>query len=148
LRGSLSRTAHPRRHHTLDKLDAGTETERYWELATGSNEKTRLKYAWHLVRNHSEQEASSSNDEHDSTEAAFLSSGRWAAIPEEDKGIKALRSKLSSMLSVHIAKRLPGVVEDMKRSRFGSTALTSSRTFCWLMLGRAPTTARIMVLLD
>ena len=126
-----ARAVDPKRERTLgvitqlDKLDAGTETERYWELATGSNEKTRLKYAWHLVRNRSEQEASSSNDERDVTEAAFLSSGRWAAIPEEDKGIKALRSKLSSMLSVHIAKSLPGVVEDMKRCAAERTAQLS-----------------------
>ncbi|KAK0639403.1 P-loop containing nucleoside triphosphate hydrolase protein [Cercophora newfieldiana] len=117
-----AKVADPKRERTigvitqLDKLEDGTETERYLDLATGSNEKARLKYAWHLVRNRSEKEASTSNDERDATEAAFLSSGAWSAIPEEDKGIKALRLKLSSILSAHIAKSLPGVVENMKRS--------------------------------
>jgi len=111
----------PRRERTLgvitqlDRLEPGTETERYLELAMGSNEKTRLKYPWHLVRNRSEKEASTSNDERDATEAVFLSSGAWSIIPEEDKGIKTLRSKLSKILAVHIVKSLPSVIEDMKR---------------------------------
>ncbi|KAK4455101.1 P-loop containing nucleoside triphosphate hydrolase protein [Podospora aff. communis PSN243] len=116
-----ARAVDPRRERTLgvitqlDKLEPGTETNRYIELATGSNEKTRLKYAWHLVRNRSEKEASTSNDERDATESVFLSSGPWSSIPEEDKGIRSLRSKLSNILSVHISKSLPSVVEDMKR---------------------------------
>ncbi|KAK1750503.1 P-loop containing nucleoside triphosphate hydrolase protein [Echria macrotheca] len=98
----------------LDKLDQ-EETEKYFQLATGNNETARLKYDWHLVRNRSPQEASLSADERDAIEASFLSSGVWAAIPEQDKGIKALREKLSTILSLHIAKSLPSVVEDMKR---------------------------------
>jgi len=123
----------PRRERTLgvitqlDRLEPGTETERYLELAMGSNEKTRLKYPWHLVRNRSEKEASTSNDERDATEAVFLSSGAWSIIPEEDKGIKTLRSKLSKILAVHIVKSLPSVIEDMKRC----AAERSAKLYVW-----------------
>ncbi|KAK0613926.1 P-loop containing nucleoside triphosphate hydrolase protein [Immersiella caudata] len=118
----------PRRERTLgvitqlDTLQPGSQTDRYMEIATGSNEETRLKYPWHLVRNRSEKESSTSNDERDATEAAFLSSSPWSSIPEEDKGIKCLRSKLSSILSIHIAKSLPSVVEDMRRCTADRTA--------------------------
>ncbi|KAL2133694.1 hypothetical protein VTI74DRAFT_1870 [Chaetomium olivicolor] len=99
----------------LDRLDPGSETEKYFEIACGNDETLKLRYPWHLLRNRSEKEAECSDDQRDATETDFLSSGIWSRLPEEDKGIGALRVKLSKIMSRHIAKSLPRVLEDMKK---------------------------------
>ncbi|KAL2016567.1 hypothetical protein VTK56DRAFT_3396 [Thermocarpiscus australiensis] len=99
----------------LDRLDPGSETEKYFKIARGGDETLKLRHSWHLVRNRSEKEAECSDDQRDTTETDFLSSGIWSRLPEEDKGIGALRVKLSKIMIRHIAKSLPRVLEDRKK---------------------------------
>jgi GTPase SAR1 family protein len=98
-----------------DELPAGSEKEdEYLEHARMNPNK--FQYGWHVVRNRSYEEQSSSFDERDETEKRFFSSSSWASLPRRQVGlgIDSLRQKLSKMLLDHISTSLPSIVQQLE----------------------------------
>ncbi|KOS20018.1 Interferon-induced GTP-binding protein Mx [Escovopsis weberi] len=119
----------PLRERTLgvitkpDKLETGTSEEAtYFQLAQNQEPAHTLKLGWHVLRNRDSREngeGSAGNprvpdQERDDNERAFLSSGIWENVPFHNKGVEALRSRLSGILTRHIQRSLPGLIEDIE----------------------------------
>ncbi|KAB5577910.1 P-loop containing nucleoside triphosphate hydrolase protein [Coniochaeta sp. 2T2.1] len=85
-------------------------------LSLALNEETRYKYAlgWHVLRNRTEDEGDISNEERDANEENLFQTAVWQHFPQNKKGIKALRQRLSKALYEHIKKNMPGLLEEIK----------------------------------
>ncbi|KAH8199463.1 hypothetical protein TruAng_006339 [Truncatella angustata] len=92
-----------------DTLDAGSDSERaYLELA--QNHDVHFRLGWHVLRNRDYTSRDATNDERDRQEEAFLAQGAWAALPQKQKGVAALRSRLSGVLTNQILEQLPELI--------------------------------------
>ncbi|KAM0325471.1 hypothetical protein ACHAQA_007458 [Verticillium albo-atrum] len=91
--------------------DSSEEAE-YHRLIRGSNSAQKLELGWHAIRNRAEYEIKLGP--RDTVEEEFFGSGVWASIPPANRGIGALRVKLSKILHGHIKKCLPAVLEDIQ----------------------------------
>ncbi|KAH6648581.1 P-loop containing nucleoside triphosphate hydrolase protein [Truncatella angustata] len=92
-----------------DTLDAGSDSERaYLELA--QNHDVHFRLGWHILRNRDYTSRDATNDERDRQEEAFLAQGAWAALPQKQKGVAALRSRLSGVLTNQILEQLPELI--------------------------------------
>jgi hypothetical protein len=106
-----------------DTLTPGSADEtKYVQLAKNQESALVFKHGWHVLRNRdsidndeqSDGASRTSDTERDQREAEFLSSGVWASLSPNNKGIDSLRQKLSKMLTRHIHQSLPGVIEDIQ----------------------------------
>lgn len=109
----------PQRQRTIgvitkpDLTRTGYISERtYVKVAKNQEGAHKLQLGWHVLRNRAEDETSL--EARDDIEEAFFKTGAWASIFREDRGIAALRRKLSRVLYNHIRNSLPGVVEDIE----------------------------------
>lgn len=75
-----------------------------------------LKYGWHVVRNRASDEPLDF-EARDRKEAEDLSKKVWKKVNNQDKGIKALRTKLSNVLIEHVTDKLPHVTETLRELR-------------------------------
>ncbi|KAM0277942.1 hypothetical protein ACHAQH_005486 [Verticillium albo-atrum] len=91
--------------------DSSEEGE-YNRLIRNNNTAHKLKLGWHAVRNCADYEGD--QGPRDKVEDDFFSSGIWASLPPTDRGISALRKKLSKVLHDHIKKSLPAVLDDIQ----------------------------------
>ena len=95
-----------------DTLDPGSDSERFYiELAQNLDVKFRL--GWHVLRNRKYAERHSTSAERDAVEAEFFSKGAWTSLKPSQKGVAALRLRLSHVLREHISKQLPRVIDDV-----------------------------------
>lgn len=113
-----------------DTLDAGSDSERaYLELA--QNRDVHFRHGWHVLRNRDYNSRNSSNEERDRAEERFLAQGAWAALPAKHKGIVALRSRLSDLLTGQILQELPELIKtvetELKRCSLALDKLGVSR---------------------
>ncbi|KAK9771410.1 putative Zn(2)-C6 fungal-type domain-containing protein [Seiridium cardinale] len=104
-----------------DKLDPASESERsYLELAQNKN--VKLDLGWHVLRNRSFAEMEDSSALRDSRETLFFQQEPWSCLPEDCKGVSALRTRLSTVLRDQILSHLPSVTADAKAGLKDSTA--------------------------
>ncbi|EME83982.1 uncharacterized protein MYCFIDRAFT_187187 [Pseudocercospora fijiensis CIRAD86] len=92
-------------------------------LRTASSEATWINLAqnnniyfelgWHMLKNRTEDEMDSTFESRNASERAFFSSGQYRDLPDTDKGITALRSKLSKLLFKHLKKELPNLQAEL-----------------------------------
>lgn len=96
-----------------DLLHAGATSEHeYLQVIRGRESVHNLALGWHVLRNRADYEKNSGP--RDTIEEQFFSSGTWVSIPRANRGVAALRAKLSHILHDHIKKSLPGVVQDIQ----------------------------------
>ncbi|KAF2158961.1 hypothetical protein M409DRAFT_71374 [Zasmidium cellare ATCC 36951] len=116
-----------------DRLNHNSESEAAY-LALARNEDVFFKLGWHVVKNRKFEEASFSIEERNASEAAFFRNSNFNAIPNECRGIDALRSRLSGLLFEHIKRELPNLRRDLdialaetttQLDRLGSTRATA-----------------------
>ncbi|ETS87298.1 hypothetical protein PFICI_01126 [Pestalotiopsis fici W106-1] len=113
-----------------DTLDVGSDSERaYHELA--QNRDVHFRLGWHVLRNRDYKSRDSTNGERDQAEDLFFSQGVWAAVARKNKGVTALRSRLSEVLTSHILEELPALLHsvetELKECSFDLEKLGTSR---------------------
>lgn len=77
------------------------------------NRAIALQYGWHVLKNRGFESRSVSINERDLEEANFFSRGKWREIPDEDRGSRMLRIKLSEILLEAVRESLPSIVSDI-----------------------------------
>lgn len=96
-----------------DLLRAGATSESdYLQVIRGREATHNLELGWHVLRNRADYEKDLGP--RDTIEEQFFNSGAWASIPRTNRGVAALRAKLSHVLHGHIRKSLPIVVQDIQ----------------------------------
>lgn len=92
-----------------DKLDRGELEDKFLQLLRNDKASSHfLKHGWHVLRNRGEGEPADF-DARDKAEAELFQSHPWTEFPDRNKGIASLREKLSRVLLMHIAGKLPHV---------------------------------------
>ncbi|KAK2018669.1 hypothetical protein LZ32DRAFT_653958 [Colletotrichum eremochloae] len=96
-----------------DLLPPGSSNENdYLQVVQGQDTANNLRLGWHVLRNRADYEKDIGP--RDTVEEEFFKSGAWKSIPAEDRGVAALRAKLSHILHDHIKRNLPAVLRDIK----------------------------------
>lgn len=113
----------PERQRTLGvitKPDVETSDENttaHIQLAKNQESTHYLELGWHVLRNLDSSKANIDAhdfDARDANEAAYFTSGHWSSIPETDRGIGLLRTKLSKILYRHTQKSIYRVIDDIE----------------------------------
>ncbi|KAK8127637.1 dynamin family protein [Apiospora sp. TS-2023a] len=96
-----------------DRIDQGSETERYYiELAQNGN--VKLTLGWHVLRNKSHTSSDDTPEERDARESDFFSSSAWQVLDPSQLGVEALRDRLREALWNQIRIGLPGVKSEVQ----------------------------------
>lgn len=115
-----------------DRLSAGSGAEQGY-LTLARNEDVFLKLGWHVLKNRSFEEGSSSFLERNIAETTFFRTSNFNKLPKENVGIDALRSRLSRLLFNHVKQELPKLREDL------DTALNDAKSQLSVMGNRRAT---------
>ncbi|KAI8962256.1 P-loop containing nucleoside triphosphate hydrolase protein, partial [Daldinia sp. FL1419] len=100
-----------------DILTPGTLDEsNFVRLAKNLDRSHELTLGWHVLRNRGEMEASDTDDQRDQKESDFFQSGIWSSVPSKNRGVAALRKKLSGILLQHIKNNLQSLIEKIEES--------------------------------
>jgi hypothetical protein len=97
-----------------DTLSAGSPSEAE-VIKCAHNRIITLDSGWHVLRNREYGRIYASSEERDDMEAKFLASGNWTSIPEENRGVSTLRSKLGEMLFRAVRGNLPSIVDEIQK---------------------------------
>ncbi|KAK1594653.1 P-loop containing nucleoside triphosphate hydrolase protein [Colletotrichum navitas] len=96
-----------------DLLPPGSSDEKeYLQVVQGRDSANNLRLGWHVLRNRADYEKNTGP--RDTVEEEFFKSSAWASIPAANRGVAALRTKLSHILHDHIKGSLPAVLEEIK----------------------------------
>jgi GTPase SAR1 family protein len=96
-----------------DLLHPGSSSEQeYLQIVQGRDAVHKLGLGWHVLRNLADHETD--RGPRDTVEEEFFSSQAWGSIPSTNRGVGALRGKLSRILHDHIRKSLPAVLQDIQ----------------------------------
>ncbi|MCJ1386917.1 hypothetical protein MMC17_010045 [Xylographa soralifera] len=95
-----------------DRLPSGSGSETAF-LNLARNEDIFFKLGWHVLKNRSFEEASSSFMERNASEDTYFNKSNFKVLPKECVGIEALRSRLSLLLFEHVKRELPRLREDL-----------------------------------
>ncbi|MCJ1414168.1 hypothetical protein MMC32_000493 [Xylographa parallela] len=98
-----------------DRLPSGSGSESAF-LNLARNEDIFFKLGWHVLKNRSFEEASSSFMERNASEDAYFNKFNFKVLPKECVGIEALRSRLSLLLFEHVKRELPRLKEDLDKA--------------------------------
>ncbi|KAI1467549.1 P-loop containing nucleoside triphosphate hydrolase protein [Daldinia caldariorum] len=100
-----------------DILIPDTQDEaNFVRLAKNLDNSHKLSLGWHVLRNRGEMEASDTDEERDEKEAKFFETGLWSSVPSKNRGVAALRKKLSGILLQHIKKNLQGLIDSIEEN--------------------------------
>lgn len=95
-----------------DTLPVGSPSEsQYQKVAL--NMEVPYALGWHVVKNRSYEQRDCSTEDRDIDERRLLSKGIWNALPAKQKGVGALRTRLSKVLQNHILVELPNLLKDI-----------------------------------
>lgn len=96
-----------------DLLHPGSSSEHeYLQIVRGRDAVHNLGLGWHVLRNLADYETD--HGPRDAVEEQFFNSHSWGSIPSANRGVGALRAKLSRTLHDHIRKSLPAVIQDIQ----------------------------------
>jgi GTPase SAR1 family protein len=98
----------------ITKADFVRGDSEFMTLARNEQPKYRFGLGWHALRNRTEDESYLSNDERDAIEEALFQTATWRELPEDNKGIKHLRQRLSKALFEHINKNMNGLIDQIR----------------------------------
>ncbi|PPJ56708.1 hypothetical protein CBER1_09501 [Cercospora berteroae] len=108
-----------------DYLRKDSKNEEKW-LDLAQNKDIYFELGWHMLKNRAEDEIDTSFEARNNAERAFLGAGKYRTLPESDKGIEALRMKLSKLLFGHLKKELPHLQNELNSKYTQTTkALTA-----------------------
>lgn len=96
-----------------DYLRPGSANEKTW-INLAQNNDIYFELGWHMLKNRAEDEMDASFEARNSSERAFFSTGGYRELPEGDKGVSSLRTKLSKLLFKHLKKELPNLLGELK----------------------------------
>lgn len=106
-----------------DVLTSDTQDENnFIRLAKNLDRSHELYLGWHVLRNRGEMEASDTDEQRDEKEMKFFESGLWSSVPSKNRGVAALRKKLSGILLQHIKNNLQGLIESIEKNINGRKA--------------------------
>ncbi|TQN69609.1 Interferon-induced GTP-binding protein Mx, partial [Colletotrichum shisoi] len=95
-----------------DLLEPASSVETGWlQVLRGRNTLHSPGVGWHVVRNRADHEKDLGP--RDAVEEQFLKLDAWASVPKANRGIVALRARLSRMLHDQIRQSLPSVLDDI-----------------------------------
>lgn len=97
-----------------DTVKSSRDEKTFVSLAQNLDKSHSLSLGWHVLRNRAEDEFDTMDDERDDQEEKFFQSGSWSSVPQENRGIDALRRRLSDILYNHIKTNVPRLVEDIE----------------------------------
>ena len=112
------REVDPERERTLgiitkpDRLPSGSGSESAF-LQLARNEDIFFKLGWHVLKNRSFEEASSSFMERNASEDTYFNKSNFKILPKECVGVEALRVRLSQLLFEHVKREVPRIREDL-----------------------------------
>lgn len=96
-----------------DLLHPGSaEEKKYLQVVRGREAVHNLGLGWHVLRNKPDYDEGL--EARDAIEERFFQSGAWNSIPAANRGVAALRKKLSQILYTHIKQSLPTVIDDIE----------------------------------
>lgn len=113
------RSVDPDGHRTLgvitkpDFLKPGSENEQKW-LSLALNQNIKFERGWHMLKNRSEDEMHLSSAERDAREEHFFSTGSYANLPKELKGVESFSTRLCDLLNEHIHAELPELQSELE----------------------------------
>lgn len=96
-----------------DYLRPGSANEKTW-INLAQNNDIYFELGWHMLKNRAEDEMDASFEARNSSERAFFSTGGYRELPEGDKGVSSLCTKLSKLLFKHLKKELPNLLGELK----------------------------------
>ncbi|KAL9526889.1 Interferon-induced GTP-binding protein [Sphaerulina musiva] len=96
-----------------DYLRPGSANEKTW-INLAQNNDIYFELGWHMLKNRADDEMDASFEARNWSERAFFSTGGYRELPESDKGVSSLRTKLSKLLSKHLKKELPNLLGELK----------------------------------
>lgn len=100
-----------------DLLAPGSQDEEsFVRLAKNLDNSHKLSLGWHVLRNRAENERVSTDETRDESERKFFTLGPWPSIPPRNRGIAALRHKLSKTLLDHIKTNLHGLIQGIEEN--------------------------------
>ncbi|KAF3062110.1 Interferon-induced GTP-binding protein Mx [Daldinia childiae] len=100
-----------------DVLTPDTQDENnFIRLAKNLDKSHELYLGWHVLRNRGEMEASDTDEQRDEKETKFFELGLWSSVPSKNRGVAALRKKLSGILLQHIKNNLQGLIESIEKN--------------------------------
>ncbi|KAI1386830.1 P-loop containing nucleoside triphosphate hydrolase protein [Hypoxylon trugodes] len=100
-----------------DTLTSGSQDEaNFIRLAKNLDKSHDLSLGWHVLRNRSEKEALNADDERDEKERKFFESSLWSSVPSKNRGVEALRKKLSGILLGHIKNNLQDLILNIEEN--------------------------------
>ncbi|KAK6208506.1 interferon-induced GTP-binding protein Mx [Colletotrichum tabaci] len=95
-----------------DLLEPASSVETGWlQVLRGRNTLHNPGVGWHVVRNRADHEKDLGP--RDAVEEQFLKLDAWASVPKTNRGIVALRARLSQMLHDQVKQSLPSVLDDI-----------------------------------
>ncbi|QSZ32353.1 hypothetical protein DSL72_001927 [Monilinia vaccinii-corymbosi] len=96
-----------------DRLPAGSGSEsKFLELAR--NEDVFFKLGWHVLKNRSFEEATSSLLDRNASEATYFRTSNFKSLAPASVGIATLKSRLSLLLFEHVKEELPRLRQDLE----------------------------------
>ncbi|KXJ87880.1 P-loop containing nucleoside triphosphate hydrolase protein [Microdochium bolleyi] len=90
-----------------DLLLLGDQGDMMVQLARNTHATHKLKLGWHVLRNRDGNQTAESDDKRDEIERTWLEKAPWNTLRTRDRGVAALRTKLSNILLRHIQESLP-----------------------------------------
>ena len=107
-----------------DQLIPGTTNEKKW-MSLALNNEVHFNLGWHVLKNRSEKEMSSTFQARNADERTFFSNGIYKDLPEDMLGIETLRTRLSTLLHNHLKNELPSLKKELL-NELSSTQLALS----------------------
>ena len=115
-----------------DRLPSGSGSEKAF-LGLARNEDIFFKLGWHVLKNRSYDEGSSSFEQRNISEISYFRTSSFSTLSKECVGITSLRDRLSQMLFEHVKQELPKLRKDLEE------ALTESQRLLQAMGSRRTT---------
>lgn len=95
-----------------DRLPSGSGLETAF-LALARNEDIFFKLGWHVLKNRTFEESSTSFVERNLSEISYFRKSSFNTLAIDCYGIDSLRSRLSQLLFHHVKRELPKLAEDL-----------------------------------
>lgn len=116
-----ARTIDPNGTRTLgvitkpDRIDSPESEAMFIKLAR--NEIVKFDLGWHVLRNRSNdpEEKNCPSSERDRIEKQFFETSNWQVLDKNNRGIDALRTRMSKLLLQRFAKVIPHVVSQIEQ---------------------------------
>ena len=98
-----------------DRLPSGSGSETAF-LGLARNEDIFFKLGWHVLKNRSYEEGSSSFEQRNISETRYFQTSNFSTLSKECVGITSLRDRLSQMLFEHVKQELPKLRKDLEEA--------------------------------